>query len=387
MSFPIPGLIGDYEVAAGSTASVLRSGRIRVTGNAKRWWHVVRFRLQPGVVPPSAYGYPFDLQVSARVHGGRISAVCLADDLSTVLGRSVEWGPEDGTRTLTVPAYSFPGQGWLVFRTTATDAGDYRFTISTIKPFARVGPLPGPAVESRIEAASELQLPEESALRSPRPIARSSVIYTAITNQYDTLAAPQRVEPDCDYVCFTDNPEAELPRPWIPRPIGPQGHDPRMQAKWYKVHPHLLFPSHDLSVWVDGRVRLTGGVLPLARYALSGSGFAVFQNPWVDCIYHEAEDVRQKGWGDPSVVDAQMQRYRRAGMPRHALTFCGGVIMRSHHDARVVRTMQAWWSEIEAGSTRDQLSLGYVLWKRRLRFTAIDMLIFDNPYFQLGEHN
>lgn len=366
----IDGLVDFTPLLGDGSALVPDHGPLQVVGPGIPWSYLARFRLRAGVIGPSGWGSPLVFHITATALRGRVGAICVADDLQTVLGNSVEWVEGDGELTLPLVAYTYPGQGWLVFRCTAGSAPAIHLRVSAVDVFA-LHPDHPPSVSSAAACAS----------RDCR-----AVIYTAITNNYDTLKPPHRVDPSCDYICFTDEPSA-VPPPWKGVKIERMFRDSRMSAKWCKVHPHVLFPSHDVSIWMDGRVEVKQEILPLARAALSGTSFAVFDNPWYQCAYLDAESVTREGRDVPGIVEQQMRRYRQSGLPRHLGDLSPGVTFRRHQDAHVVRTMTAWWEELEGGSHRDTISLVYVLWAHRLPFRRIWLPVDDNSYFRLGEHN
>jgi len=97
-----------------------------------------------------------------------------------------------------------------------------------------------------------------------------AVVYTAIYGDYDKLKQPRAQDVPCDFICFTDN-ETLLGRAGLWRIIvapRPEPH-PRMQAKYYKIMSHLVFPGGQLApcydwpgervnyddvIWVDGSI-------------------------------------------------------------------------------------------------------------------------------------
>jgi hypothetical protein len=74
------------------------------------------------------------------------------------------------------------------------------------------------------------------------------------------------------------------------------------------------------------------------------------------------------GLDDAAVILAQIGRYKNDGYPlKHGLAECN-VLVRRHSDARVSSAMRKWWTEIESGSRRDQISFNYVLWRAGLSY-------------------
>jgi hypothetical protein len=347
-------------------------GRTRATnalldlsGSAHPWGYLARLRLRPRVVPPSHWTAPLVIRITARATGGTVGALCVADDLRTVLSNAVYWTEDDGEITLTLVVYTYPGQGWLVFRNAAVASPETRCRVSAIEAFA---------VDHALPAAD------------PRAATDRTVIYTAITNHYDTLQPPRHPEAGCEYVCFTDDPDS-VPAPWKAIRIARRFDNPRLDALWYRVHPHLALGDHDVSVYVDGRFVLRKAMLPLIRAALADTSVAVFDNAWWDCLYLAGEDdVRQDRYA-PSKLARQLARYRETGFPRHLASLLPGVLMRRHHAPEIVKMAEAWWDEILRASSRDQLSFTYLIWRQGVAFRRVWLPVHDNPYVKLGEHN
>jgi hypothetical protein len=225
---------------------------VHVEGSEHPWGYLARLRLRPGVVAPSHWTAPLVIRITAQASRGEVGALCVADDLLTVLSNSVLWAEDDGEITLTLVVYTYPGEGWLVFRNTALASPETRCHVSAIEVLA---------VDHALPAVDASACPGRA------------LIYTAITNHYDTLKPPRSPEAGCDYVCFTDDPES-VPAPWnavrIPRKSG----NPRIDALWYRVHPHLVLGDHDVSLYMDGRFELRQPVLPLVRAALADTSVA-----------------------------------------------------------------------------------------------------------------
>ena len=338
---------------------------LHLAGSEHPWGYLARLRLRPGVVPASHWTAPLVIRITARASRGEVGALCVADDLLTVLSNAVFWTEDDGEITLTVVVYTYPGQGWLVFRNAARASPETRFRVSAIEVFAVDHALP--AVDA---SASQGR----------------TVIYTAITNHYDTLKPPRYPEAGCEYVCFTDDPES-VPAPWkavqIPRKSG----NPRIDALWYRVHPHLALGDHDVSLYMDGRFELRQPVLPLVRAALADTSVAVFDNPWWDCVYLAGADDLRHDRVDAETMARQLGRYREAGLPRHLASLLPGLLLRRHHAPDAVKLMEGWWAEIRRASFRDQLSFTYEIWRQRIAFRRVWLPVHDNPYVRLGEHN
>jgi hypothetical protein len=208
--------------------------------------------------------------------------------------------------------------------------------------------------------------------RTPTHAARkTAVVYTAITGGYDTLMNPSVHDAErFDYVCFMDKPGRFYhlldPTVWRVVTIPEDGLDPTRRARRHKCLAHRYFPEYEWSIYVDGNVDIIGDVGELlARYP--ESRMLCFRHPTRDCAYAEAEAIAKIGKEDPGTMRRQMETYRSEGFPEGYGLIETNVLIRRHNDPLVVRLMEAWWHEIQSHSRRDQLSLGYLLWKHDFR--------------------
>ena len=94
--------------------------------------------------------------------------------------------------------------------------------------------------------------PEElKKLRDNFDYRNKMVIYTCITNGYDTIPHDNYYDPDVYYVCFTDG-TVDVPEPWDLRPIPIDHPCPRRLSSFVKINPHKVFPVGTKTVWIDG---------------------------------------------------------------------------------------------------------------------------------------
>lgn len=196
------------------------------------------------------------------------------------------------------------------------------------------------------------------------------VVYTCVTAAYDDIMPPLIVEPAIDYVCFTDQPVDGLPV-WVHASLPIDTGNAAANNRFVKMHPHLLFPDHEISVYIDGNIQPVGGIADLARSAMERGNIALYQHPLRDCIYAEAAACAEIGHDWPWHIAAQMRRYRRDGFPPKSGLFEANVIIRRHHAPEVRILMDAWWQAYRSGVPRDQLSLTYVAWKTGVKITSL----------------
>jgi hypothetical protein len=213
------------------------------------------------------------------------------------------------------------------------------------------------------------------------------VVYTAISNNYDTLREPDCFSSACDYVCFSDNPHLQS-QCWSVRLLGGNGSEPIRRARKPKILPHRYFPDYECSVWVDGNLTIIGDVQELVEQYLAENNLAFFKHPdGRNCIYQEAEACIRFRKDREEIIRQQIARYRSFDYPEHNGLLASGVILRRHNRPDIVRTMEEWWEEIVHYSRRDQLSFNFVAWKNKTAYTLIDNNIRDNRYFRWQPHD
>ena len=213
------------------------------------------------------------------------------------------------------------------------------------------------------------------------------------------LHDPEIELPEWDFVCFTDREDFES-EVWDIRLTTPIYEDMARDSKKPKILPHRYFPEYDLSVWIDGDIKVTSNPDELVDEYLSKNNHAAFNHEFCgvgitgdlntrDCVYDEAEFIKwiAKTNGvfkdNLEVIHAQMEKYRYIGYPAHNKLTRNTILLRRHNESDVIQTMETWWTEVKYGSKRDQLSFNYSAWKNDLKFSFIDQDIDDNKWFKL----
>lgn len=210
------------------------------------------------------------------------------------------------------------------------------------------------------------------------------VVYTAIFGGIDKLWSVRSIaRGKATYICFSDVPRKEMgfwdgrhllrkasPKSltWKVRQVKQQG-NLRRSARQYKCLPHRYLSDADVWIWIDCNVRLTIPPEDAVRQWLH-SDLATFKHPDRNCLYAEASFCAKHGKNALNVLKAQVERYRKAGMPaRWGLAETGLMIRRN--TPAIHEFNEAWWAEIAHGSFRDQVSFPFICWKRGIRWTTI----------------
>lgn len=166
-----------------------------------------------------------------------------------------------------------------------------------------------------------------------------------------------------DYFAFV---ETELVEDtiWTPLPVSKFSCDyryaNRRNAKVYKVLPHMFVPGYDYYIWIDSTHAVKQDPIEIIETYLKDSDIALFDHPERNCVYEEAELIKQVNFDYPHLVDEQMEFYISEKYPRKSGLYelpCR--IQRN--TPQIQALMLTWWELICKYSSRDQLSLPYAL--------------------------
>ncbi len=216
------------------------------------------------------------------------------------------------------------------------------------------------------------------------------VVYTCITNGYDSLLEP--LSTTCDYVAFCDEKSrTKRKTKWEQRPIEGTFDNGTLANRYIKMHPFELFPNYDFAIYVDGNVRVVGDPRKLCEIARkSKAGIAIHEHSERSCIYEEGVACTLLKKGNPEKIKQQLDAYRKNGMPENYGLLEATILVFDLRNNIAKTILQEWYQEfLKNSSGRDQLSFPYVLWKMKLSKHDLGILgnnVWRNPFFSI-EYN
>ena len=221
--------------------------------------------------------------------------------------------------------------------------------------------------------------------------ASKKVIYTCITGGYDNIIEPSKITPGWDYVCFTDNDKMES-NVWDirPLPVETDGLSQVKKQRYVKTSPHLFLKGYDLSIWVDGNVKVAGDLDEFVRENMNGDASVYIpQHPNRKCTYAEARAVVSMRKDTSEIVNPQMDEYKKEGLPTDYGMVQSNIILRKHNNQDCIKLMEYWFGQIREKSHRDQLSFNYSLWKNQdVKIKLLNKTICHSKWFSwLGKHS
>lgn len=133
------------------------------------------------------------------------------------------------------------------------------------------------------------------------------VIYTCITGGYDNLKTHKYINLDWDYVCFTDEKNMKTDRVWDVRPLVFNKMDISRNNRWHKMHPHLLFPEYENSLYIDGNIRILSQKFFENLESKKESLFISTLHPKRNCLYEEAKICSEAKMEKKEIIDKQIE--------------------------------------------------------------------------------
>lgn len=210
------------------------------------------------------------------------------------------------------------------------------------------------------------------------------IVYSVNTGGYDEFREPKIYDPNIRYVLFTDNKYYKS-KIWEVCHIDfvDSKLDNRRKARYIKLNPHIVLPEHDVSIWIDHcyTPRFKNGEQFLKE--IEHSQISCYQHNVRNCIYSEAEEVKNQKLDYIDLVNNQITRYKSEGFPSKLGLFDSGLTIRSNND-QVKIFNQSWWKEVSENSARDQLSQVYSSWKTKTPINPIKTggNIYSNQYLE-----
>lgn len=217
-------------------------------------------------------------------------------------------------------------------------------------------------------------------------------VYTCITGKYDEPMDPLIFPDNCDYYIVTDRPE-ENRSCWKAIDIQSLGESVGAlsnaeQNRFVKMHPDIVFPEYEYSVYVDGSIRICTDLTECVN-RISNHGMAFYAHDLRDCVYDEINACLLVGKITENEFIEHTNYLKSSDMPAHyGLPACG-IIARKHNDAICKKIMGEWWEEYLSHAKRDQLNLPLVLHNNHISVCEVTTLgnnMYADPAYEFFKH-
>ena len=199
---------------------------------------------------------------------------------------------------------------------------------------------------------------------------KKCVVYTAICSNYHNLQTPDYINPEFDYVCFTDNPDL-ISDFWEIRLMDDLDLNKNDKIRYYKILSHKYLKEYDYSFWFDSDIVINGNLAELINQNTINKDLIAFK--------HEQYDNISK-YPHSNELTSKINHYLSEGYPRGNDLARTNVLFRNHNNQDVTDLMKKWYDEfIETGS--DILSFNYVSWKNNFKLELCSLDYNINPFF------
>ncbi len=200
----------------------------------------------------------------------------------------------------------------------------------------------------------------------------SRVVYTSLVGKYDSLNNPKYIMQDWDYICFSNNIMKRNGSIWEIRPIPFQHNDDTILSRYSKINPHLVLPEYEYSLYIDANIEFLDDSIERRITELISKDVLIsaIPHPYRNCIYQEAQICIELGLDTRAKIEKLIKFLKDERYPENNGLFENGLIFRRHNTPLITSMSKDWWDLLLRFSRRDQLSFGYVLWRKNINCVA-----------------
>lgn len=192
---------------------------------------------------------------------------------------------------------------------------------------------------------------------------RKIAVITSIFGDNIKLHDPSNTFDNTDYIAFVDREhDCKVWKQIIsPSFSMDKQYQSRRDAKIYKIMPHLFLPEYDVYIWTDPTHELVSDPHSICDEYLVDNDIALFRHTSRRCAYREANEIIKLNYDHIDLVESQKKFYEESGFPKGLGLFELPVSIRKNCSTINAMNMR-WWEQICKYSSRDQISLPFILW-------------------------
>lgn len=195
----------------------------------------------------------------------------------------------------------------------------------------------------------------------------NKVIYTSLTAGYDDLKQPASIQPDYDYICFSNDIPCSSVGVWQIRKIPFNSNNGTRLTRFPKLNPHIVLSDYEYSLWVDANLDLADAIIERANQLVAENvPLAMLPHSDRTCVYQEARCLTRRLIDNPNIIFKQTCFLLKSGLPENSGLFVCCCILRKHNHPEIKAFSETWWNLYLRYSYRDQMSVTYALWKNNL---------------------
>jgi hypothetical protein len=212
----------------------------------------------------------------------------------------------------------------------------------------------------------------------------SIAVYTCITGNYEKVQTNQ-VFDGADFFLFTSSNYQDSN--WKCFGATKMFANPRRNARYHKLLPHVFFPSYDYHIWIDGSVEVKVPVsYMIDRLNSNNSDILTFKHPVRICPYEEAKECIRLKLDDEKTIEYHVNRLKSDNYPENNGLAETKVVIRKN-TRNVERFNTTWFCELMTGTLRDQISFNYAAWKTGVKVSYMEPIVNgESEWFTYHKH-
>lgn len=215
-------------------------------------------------------------------------------------------------------------------------------------------------------------------------------VITAITGGFENLTYPETLNPEIDYILYTDTPAPESSL-YQNRIIDYKNDDPRRVARYVKTNLTNLVENYRFLIWVDANVLVKADPkIFVDILAKNNADIGGILHPIRSSFMEEANEILSLKLDDSEKIKTQMKRYLAEKSKKKETPLIETNFMVFDTNSNQVKEFfKTWWNEVKNFSKRDQLSVNFALEKSEAKFISLlpdKKSTRDSQYFSLFSH-
>lgn len=205
------------------------------------------------------------------------------------------------------------------------------------------------------------------------------ILYTALMGNYDSIHKVHMPN-DWDCIMFTDLSSDRLPQNtgWKFIHIDTINQDLdnysfAMKNRWFKFHPHILFPEDDISLYIDSNLSIADYSSlehRLDQLISSRTPLSIPVHPSNTCVYKEILSVLEAKKQDVDRAYDSLVFLISDHYPINNGLYENNIIFRFHNHPLVISSNELVWECLNKYASRDQFFMVYSCWKFGLPIVA-----------------
>jgi len=209
------------------------------------------------------------------------------------------------------------------------------------------------------------------------------VIYSCLFGTKEKLLNQNELLKDeqIKYLLFTDQNDVKS-NFWDVVYLEKEALPDRRVSRLPKILPYRWLPEiFDQSLYLDNSVLITSN---LRNYweLLDDYDFIMFPHPSRDNVIQEVNHLTKLQHYEYSKMHEMIIEYEKLGYNLNTKIGMGTILIRNHKTETSKKQQDIWMNQVLYGSERDQISMGYSLWKSKIKYKFINKSIRNNIDFK-----